>query len=150
MKQFHTTQAALIADLIAAALLCLFLYTGLSKLADYQGFATVLQSVPIISPLAHIAAFALPAIEVAVAFLLFIPFTRIAGLYLSFFLLLLFTCYLTYMVLFVPDLPCNCGGVLQALSWEQHILFNLVFVVLAITGIHFYNRSKNRRSSPPP
>src|SRR5690606_41617749 len=82
--------------------------------------------------------------------LLFIPAFRKIGLYASFILIALFTGYLTYMIVFTPDLPCSCGGVLAALSWKQHIFFNLLFILLSLTGIYLINRNMNRRSSPPP
>jgi hypothetical protein len=39
------------------------------------------------------------------------------------------------MVSFDKNLPCSCGGIISKLSWKQHILFNLFFIMLSITGI---------------
>lgn len=146
----HKINTVLIADTISAMLLLLFLYTALSKLSDYESFRFVLSKSPLLKHYAGFIAVALPVEELLVALLLFIPPTRVTGLYISFILISLFTLYLIYMITFTPDLPCNCGGVLKLLSWKQHIFFNLFFIVLCLAGIFLYKRNKNRRSSPPP
>jgi len=33
---------------------------------------------------------------------------------------------------FSKELPCSCGGVLQEMSWQQHLVFNIVFTLLAL------------------
>lgn len=140
----------LIADIISSIFLILFLYTALSKLWDYENFRATLSSSPLLSPIAALLALLIPITELIIVVLLFIPTFRRWGFYASFVLITLFTGYLTYMILRTPDLPCSCGGVLAALSWGQHIFFNLAFILLSFTGIILYNRNKNRRSSPPP
>src|SRR5690606_28267369 len=32
-------------------------------------------------------------------------------------------------------IPCSCGGVLEKLGWTEHLVFNCVFVALALVGI---------------
>jgi len=39
------------------------------------------------------------------------------------------------MKAFVEKLPCSCGGVIAKLSWNQHLLLNLGFVLLALGAI---------------
>lgn len=144
----HT--ALFIADIISGILLLLFLYTSLSKLIHYEAFKAILLSSPLLKSFAGVIAWLLPVTEIAIAAILFIPFTRKKGLKASFVLILVFTIYLAYMVAFTPDLPCNCGGVLQFLTWPQDILFNLFFMLLTIIGILFYKKNKSRKSEPPP
>jgi hypothetical protein len=43
----------------------------------------------------------------------------------------IFTVYIGCMLLFAPDLPCSCGGIIRQLSWKQHLLLNLFLLVLA-------------------
>ena len=140
----------LISDIISALLLLLFLYTSLSKLADHETFKNVLRASPLLKPVAGILAWLLPVTELVIVVLLFVPFLRIKGLYASFILISLFTLYLIYMIAFTPNLPCNCGGVLKLLSWPQHVFFNLFFILLSLTGIVLYKRTKNTRSGCPP
>jgi len=39
------------------------------------------------------------------------------------------------MVITDDNLPCSCGGVIQQLSWTQHIVFNLIFIAAGGIGI---------------
>ena len=149
-KATQAPTSLLIADIISGVLLILFLYTSISKLAGYATFTIVLSSSPLLKPLAGIIAWLLPVTEIAIALLLFFPVTRPKGLQASFILISVFTLYLVYMVLFTPHLPCNCGGVLQFLTWPQHILFNVFFILLSGVGILLYQKNKNRQSEPPP
>lgn len=149
-NNLKSTKAIFIADFISGTLLLLFLYASLSKLADYETFKVVLSSSPLLKPVAWIIAWLLPVTEIGVAVILFIPVTRLKGLQASLTLISLFTLYLLYMVAFTPHLPCNCGGVLQFLTWPQHILFNLFFIILSLTGIFLYKKNTNQQSKPPP
>lgn len=122
-------------DIISAILLLLLLYTAISKFIEYSRFKEVLLISPLLKPFAGFIAWSLPLLELMIAVSLFIPALRIKGLYASLLLLIILTVYLTYMILFTPSLPCSCGGVLKDLTWPQHILFNLFFVVLSVIGI---------------
>ena len=123
-------------------LILLFTYTALSKLSGYEKFVLLLHESPLIHKGADTIAWLLPVTELIVVLLLFFEHTRRIGLYASLLLLVLFTLYLLYMVLFVADLPCSCGGVLSRMSWQQHILFNLFFIIvnlIAIDRLRLYN-----------
>ena len=149
-NQFGINKGIFIADIISGILLLLFLYTSLSKLADYETFKNVLSASPLLRPVAGVVAWLLPATELVIVVLLFIPAMRLKGLYASFILISLFSLYLIYMITFTPHLPCNCGGVLKLLTWPQHIFFNLFFILLSLAGILLYKRNKNTRSDCPP
>ena len=122
-------------DIISSLLLLLFLYTGISKLADYEKFKNVLSTSPFLSSSASVIAWLLPLTEIGVALLLFFPRTRFKGLKFSLVLLLLLTAYLLFMILYAPELPCNCGGVVSKMSWWQHVWFNLFFIVINVAAL---------------
>lgn len=122
-------------DFIAAALVFLFIYTSISKLLEYDVFTRQLSQSPFITQYAGIIAWSLPLSELVIATLLMIPKTRLSGLYMSFFLLCLFTSYLIAMLNFSPFIPCSCGGILNQLSWQAHIIFNITFIVITTIGI---------------
>jgi hypothetical protein len=128
-------------QLATSLLILLFAYTAISKLLGYRAFARVLSESPLIHNGADNIAWLLPAAELIVVLLLFFEATRKIGLYASLFLLVMFTLYLLYMVLFADHLPCSCGGVLNKMSWKQHIFFNLSFIginLIGIRGFRFY------------
>ena len=84
----------------------------------------------------------LPAGELLVAASLLFKRTRLTGLYASFFLMALFTGYIFMMLHFSYDLPCSCGGVLAKMSWQDHLLFNSAFTLLAGIAVILESDSK--------
>jgi len=120
----------------SALLILLFTYTAVSKLSDYTHFVRVLGESPLIHNGADMIGWLLPVTELVIVLLLFFPQARKAGFYSSLFLLLLFTLYLIYMLLFAADLPCSCGGVLSKMSWKQHVWFNVFFIGVSVLGIY--------------
>ena len=124
-----------IIEIISSLLIILFIYTALSKLADYNKFTTQLSKSPFITSYANSIAWSIPAVEIMISLLLVIKRTRLLGLYASFFLMSLFTAYLIIMLNFSYHIPCSCGGALQYLSWNEHIVFNAFFIVIAGAGV---------------
>lgn len=122
-------------EIITGLFILLFVYTAISKLIDFQKFTQILKSFPAIGFAGGFFALLLPLVELFIATLLFVPKYRNAGLAASLILMIIFSIYLTYMILFTPDRPCNCGGVIQKMTWNQHLIFNFIFICLAITGM---------------
>lgn len=140
-----------IAAVCSAMLLCLFLYTAVSKLADYNRFERVLHMAPQLHRFSVAAAVTVPVAELLVCVLLFFPATRKAGAAVSFLLLAVMTGYLVYMLLYAPELPCRCGGVISMLGWKQHVWFNLFFMGLSATAFLLlkHERLISRRCRKP-
>ena len=124
--------------IIASLLIILFSYTAVSKLLNHEKFLAVLKNIPLTAKGAGLLSLLVPPGEPGIALLLIFWKTRCMDLYASLVLLLLFTVYLVYMVLFVPHLPCSCGGVIGKMSWKQHIVFNGVFIGVAVWGIRSF------------
>jgi uncharacterized membrane protein YphA (DoxX/SURF4 family) len=135
-----------IVGIISLLLILLMVYAALAKLNDFDNFRFGLSESPIIAPFAGILAWAVPATELLIAVMLSLSFLRLAGLYASFVLMLLFTLYIIVMLSFYEDIPCSCGGVLEDMSWGVHIAFNLLFVLLSAWAIML---EKKRRRGPP-
>lgn len=129
-----------IAEIAACLLILLFVYAGLSKLLDYHDFRFQLGRSPYLEKFAGFASWLMPASEIGAAVLLAFRKTRTAGFYLSFLLMLLFTGYIFIMLRYSSFLPCSCGGVLEALSWQQHFYFNIFFVILSLVGVLVLSR----------
>lgn len=141
-----------IVEIISGVFIFLFVYTAISKLLDYNNFKTVLNESPLIGNKAGLVALGLPFAEGLVSALLFVPRTRLWGLYGSAALMTMFTLYMAYIITFSPHLPCSCGGVLQQMTWNQHLIFNLVFLALSIIGIIVKRKQmqKETEAQPPP
>jgi len=133
-------------DVIAYLFILLFLYTAANKIWKFHNFEWVLGTLPVIGAYNTIIAYSVPAAEFITTALLLNTSTKKYGLISSFLLMLVFSTYLIFMVLYTKDLPCNCGGVLSHLSWRQHIAFNLCFLLLALIALKFNANLKNKSS----
>jgi hypothetical protein len=72
--------------------------------------------------------------------LLFFPRYRLIGLYLTCILMILFTAYIITLFTISPELPCSCGGIIEALSWKGHIIFNSLLILLSFVVIRMQKR----------
>lgn len=122
-------------NIISAIFIFLFVYTALSKLYTHKLFTQTLEETPLIGGIGIYIAIAIPAMELATSLLLLIPRTRRWGLYSALTLMIVFTLYIGYMIVFTPNHPCTCGGVIEKMTWTQHLVFNIVFTLLALVGV---------------
>lgn len=121
--------------MIAVLLIILFCYAAVSKLAAIQLFRIELGKSPLLGTFAPLLSWGVPASELVIALLLAFRTTRPTGLYLSLFLMTLFTGYIIIILNFSYYIPCSCGGILSGLSWHAHLGFNFAFLLLIIVGI---------------
>ena len=119
-------------EIISSLLILLFVYAASSKLIEYSAFKTQLMNQLFFKNFAGIFAWTIPSIELLTGLLLTVKVTRIIGLYASLIMLSFFTLYIAGMLLSGKQLPCSCEGIIQQLSWNQHLLFNLFFLLLSL------------------
>jgi uncharacterized membrane protein YphA (DoxX/SURF4 family) len=141
-----TSNKNTVTGIITILFIILFLYTGISKLTEYASFKEEISTSPFLTSFAKYIALGLPWVEFAVTTLLVVPKWRLSGLYTSLLLMIVFTTYITAILLFNEKLPCSCGGVIQQLSWKQHLVFNSIFILLALTGIFMERNIRRARS----
>jgi hypothetical protein len=134
----------IVIECINALIILLFVYAALNKLLDFENFKNQLSKSPVLKPFVLITAYSVPAAELVLALMLCFKKYEYFGLYFSFFIMSLFTSYI-YVILKVSKyIPCSCGGILETLTWKQHLFFNIGFVILIATAILIYPRnSKN-------
>jgi uncharacterized membrane protein YphA (DoxX/SURF4 family) len=130
-------------ETICLLFILLFVYTAVSKFLDYENFRAVIGQSPLITRFAPVLAIVVPVAEIVIALLLVIPAYRRAGLYASFAMMVLFTVYIIVLVTLSERIPCSCGGVISRMTWKQHLYFNIVFVLLALTGMWLYTKQPN-------
>jgi putative oxidoreductase len=130
-------------DLISALLILLYVYTAANKWMNFEQFKVQMHGQALPVWLAQLLIFTLPGTELLTAILLFFRRTRLAGLYLSAVLLLMFTGYVALAVFhFFDHVPCACGGVIRDFTWEMHLVFNLFFLLLNVLAITLHNRER--------
>lgn len=132
-------------EIAAGLIVLLFMYASASKLFDLQSFIHEMERQPLPLWLKRPLVWIVPGTEILVSAALLFPKTRLAGFYAAAVLLFAFTCYTVLVLsLFFGKIPCSCGGVIKSLSWPQHLLLNLFFLLLAVAAI-MYQRRPNKR-----
>lgn len=124
-----------IVKFIVLLFIMLWIYAAVSKLLDYNTSRLQMSQSPFITEFAGILVWIVPMAEVIISGLLIPNRTRIIGLYASLFLMTMFSAYIYVMLNMSYHVPCSCGGILNNLGWEQHLVFNISFVLLAIIAI---------------
>lgn len=133
----------IIVEVICLLFVLLFIYAAASKLFDFQHFKIELGQSPLLSAFAEWFAVLVPSAEFLVCLMLIVPKFRLAGLFSSYILMVMFTVYIFMILNYTSFIPCSCGGVLEKLGWKSHMIFNLVFVFLGILGILLYRNGGN-------
>ncbi len=134
---FNIIHRKLTINSISFLFIVLFVYAAISKLIDFETFTLQLAQSPLLSAYAGIIAWLVPGLEIALAALLVFEKFRMPALYASFTLMVMFVTYIFIILNFSDFVPCSCGGVLENMSWTQHLIFNAVFILLAATAIFF-------------
>ena len=140
---FLLTKRNWLTDIFASLFIFLFVYTATDKLLNIYKFRTVLSQSPIIHANANFLAWVVPIAELLISILLFLRGTREYGFIASSIVMGVFTLYIAYMILFSPQLPCSCGGIISKMNWTQHLIFNSILFFLAILGWRI-TRSMNK------
>src|SRR5258708_28700638 len=120
-------------DEIASSLfVLLFTYAALSKLLDYNIFKIQLGKSPFVTQFSGTLAWAIPLLELFVSTTLLFKQTRLLGQYLSLSLMTMFSAYIFVMLHYSYYIPCSCGGILSKMTWNQHLLFYIIFLFFFI------------------
>ncbi|TXI91089.1 MAG: hypothetical protein E6Q36_00090 [Chryseobacterium sp.] len=140
----------LFADLICGLLLFVFLYTSWDKIRNLENFEFTIGRTDLLHPIAGAAARLVILTELLILTFLFIPKTRRLGLIGSIILLSLFTLYVVYLIVYAPNMPCQCAGFIEKLSWNQHLIFNISLILLCFIGLALFKKGKGELNKSPP
>lgn len=121
-------------ETICLLYILLFVYAAVSKFLDFENFNVQLGQSPLLSPLATYIAYGIPVIELFIAVLLLTGSYKRLGLLLSYSLMVFFTLYIFIILHYSYYVPCSCGGILEKMGWEEHLWFNIAFVILGGLG----------------
>jgi hypothetical protein len=124
---------ARIVNVIAAIFIFTFTYAAINKLIVHHSFVIYLKSTTGLA--ANFLSWAIPAVELVISLLLFVPQLKPKGLVFAFGLMAVFTFYIAHMLLTTSHLPCSCGGIINKLSWQTHLWFNIFLTFLAASGM---------------
>ncbi|WP_316800212.1 MauE/DoxX family redox-associated membrane protein [Pedobacter frigidisoli] len=121
--------------LLHIILASLFAYTAYEKIMDHERFINGIAKVEIIGRFSLFISLAVPITELVIAVLILIPKTARIGLWSFLVLMIIFTVYILIALIWASKLPCHCGGVIETLTWTEHLWFNIGFIFLTIIAI---------------
>jgi uncharacterized membrane protein YphA (DoxX/SURF4 family) len=136
MKAFVPFKNTII-DIICLLFALLFIYAATSKLFDFENFTIQLGQSPLLSAFAGWISITVPVLEIIIAVSLLIKPLRVPALYASYLLMVMFTAYIYIILNYSAFVPCSCGGILEKMTWEEHLVFNSFFIILAVIAILF-------------
>ena len=121
-------------EIIICLLMSLFLYAGIAKIFDHRLFELQLSGSPWIGKYRTFLSVFLPCFEIVTACLLFTKLRQMA-LLLYAGSMVVFTIYIIIVLKSGVHIPCSCGGLIQNLSWPQHIALNCSSILLTIIAL---------------
>ncbi|OJW58279.1 MAG: hypothetical protein BGO55_23560 [Sphingobacteriales bacterium 50-39] len=131
-----TNQKNVVSNIISILFIILFTYTASSKLSNFKSYSHSMYNQPIDKTFIPYLIYGIPFFEIISVFFLLSTTKRIMGFYLSEILMLAFTGYIVLgLNKYFGHIPCTCGGVIQSLSWTQHLYLNIFFDFIGIIGI---------------
>lgn len=124
---------------IQAVFILLYSYTAVMKMTD-SSYRIKMYKQPFADWFTEILIYALPVVEIGMAFLLILPFffqhkLLRMGPIINVLLMASFTVYawLAKEKVF-GYIPCACGGIFENMEWPEHFRVNLKLTILAVGG----------------
>jgi len=136
--------AKYIINSIAFLIIMLWIYAAISKLISFEEFRGQMHNQSFPYWVADAAIYVVPAIELIAAGLLAFKGESVACWLVSLVLMCSFTVYIVLVLLhYWQRVPCSCGGILQHMTWKQHLVFNLTFLALITIGLILKRKEVN-------
>lgn len=139
----------IIAYCISIFLIIFWLFVGLEKAWSWQNFRISLQQQPLPDWSMGILFWLVPLIEIVTGIMLTFQnrkFQRL-GYWGSILLLTAFTIFIGLGVAGVYEKrPCTCASIFNEMSWEWHLVVNIVLLIISIIGL-LQLRAKTRTSA---
>jgi putative oxidoreductase len=124
-------------------LVLVWVYAATSKLLNFGRFEKEMHNQVLYPFVQSVLIYCLPATELFTALLLLFDRTLLKGLWLSLGLMMIFTAYIGLALLhFFRHVPCSCGGILENMSWQAHLYFNLFILALDLIAIVIFKRKE--------
>ena len=125
--------------------IALWTYSAVLKLVDYGVFLSQLQRQPLPIWSISILSIALPVGEFLLATAFLFRKTFYLALIVSFVLMLSFSIYVLLAIRGAfGEIPCSCAGIIGRLPWKEHLVFNVIFTLLAFVGILIFRNYRNK------
>lgn len=130
-------------DIICSLFIALFVYAALNKLFERPLFAAQMRKAHLLESVSESMSYIVPIVELLLAALLVTTKYKLKALIASTGLMLLFTVYIITILSINKETPCGCGGIIQKLNWQQHIIMNSLFILLGVAGVWLERKTSN-------
>ncbi|MDT0644519.1 hypothetical protein RM553_16890 [Zunongwangia sp. F363] len=131
-----------IEEFIRYTFILLFYYAAVTKLLEHPKFYNDLLNSPVFEykRIAGLMSWFIPILELTIAGCLISTVYRWLGMYLAFGSMVLFTVYISGILLFSENIPCSCGGIISNFTWQEHLIFNMCFLLLGLLGVYLQQK----------
>ncbi|WP_312304003.1 DoxX family protein [Chryseobacterium sp.] len=130
---------------IAYFFILLFCYAAISKIFDFENFQVQIAQSPLLSAYAGFVSYVVIIVELLIVLALIFTNTKRLGLYASLGIMVAFTVYIFLILNYSEFIPCSCGGILEKMGWTEHLIFNIICVLLAIAAIIILEKENETR-----
>ncbi|AIM39004.1 hypothetical protein KO02_21630 [Sphingobacterium sp. ML3W] len=128
----------IIANSISIFLIIFWLYVGLEKAWSWKNFQLSLQQQPLPDWSIGVIYWLIPLVEIVTGALLAFRISKLKrlGYWGSILLLTTFTIFIGLGVAGVYEKrPCTCASIFSGMSWEWHLVVNIILLSISILGI---------------
>lgn len=134
----------ILAEIIYLFLISFFCYTAVNKLIKLDSFKTNLIKTTIFSKdAADVVSILVIIVEVFI--ILILIFNKKTGLLIFSNVILFFTIYISYLRFKGLYEVCGCGGVLNGLRYEYHLLINISLIIGSLFSYYIFNTNENEK-----
>ena len=140
----------LLIETLASLIILLYSYASLYKLCNFSDFINEINKQPLPKSWTPYLVRTIPTVEIAASLLLCFRISRLWGFLLSSLIMTTFTGYTIAVLLHgFAYIPCACGGIIEDLTWGQHLVLDTSYLLLSIIGAWLCWR-KNQSQGPLP
>lgn len=132
-------------EIISILLMLLFGLTAIDKARQFERFYEELGKSPFLMAYQGEVAWGTPIVEGIVTVSLAFGKTQLWGLSASVFLMSVFTAYIFVLLNYSYYTSCLCSAALENLTWEEHLVFNIVFLVLSTIALNLKKQHQTTR-----
>jgi uncharacterized membrane protein YphA (DoxX/SURF4 family) len=123
-------------NLVRYLFILMFSYAAISKWLNYDVFYAQINKQPFDNKYTPLLIWGIPCAEILVSLLMIVPRTSRLGLQIATAMMIFFTGYIVLIKLnYYDEVPCSCGGIITQFTWNQHLIFNLFFVITGISAV---------------
>ena len=132
------------AEIIYLFLIAFFCYTAFNKMVNISSFRNNLMKTSLFSEeIANILSVIVIILEILIVLILL--FNKKIGLLLFCGTMLIFTLYISYLRSNGLYEVCGCGGILNGLSYNFHLLINVFLILGSILSYYISNLVNNEK-----